>query len=140
MQKTNENIFPFDLTGNFKPECKGCPALDVDMATMSANGESIVVLLCANEPVCTMLEQRPAAQDAGINPGARVWFANGQTGVIKELAICDTSTTPIVRIAKYLGDDAYEVTHSISDIGKVVFLKPEDIQTDQKAEAEHEER
>lgn len=139
MQNTNESTFPFNLTGYFMPECEDCPAIDVEATvTAGSDGKMTVLLQCANEAICLMLKSRPAPQDTGISPGARVWFANGQTGVIKELAICNTSTMPIVRIAKYLDDEAYEVTHSISDIGKTVFLKPEDIQADREAEAEHE--
>jgi len=121
----DKDTFPFLLSGDFKDACIGCAALNVSgkiSYLTDDEGQEVprLNLSCANRTVCEALEHRPERAPR-CSPGDLVWFANGQTGKIKELVFRGYED-PVIRCDKRLDDADYEVEYSLDDLGSAIFL------------------
>lgn len=126
----DKDTFPFLLSGDFKDACVGCEALNVTgkiSYLTDDEGQEVprLNLSCANRTVCEALEHRPEKAPR-CNPGDLIWFANGQTGKIKELAFCGCGA-PVIRCVKRLDDEGYEVEYGMNDLGSVIFLSQSEL-------------
>lgn len=118
-------------------KCVGCPAMKAQVGVRSdhPNSDLLVGLRCENEEVCNALEERRWASLLPCAPGDALYFMNGQTGRVMEIAF-DGNSAPLIRCVKLIGSNPYESCFRADEIGKSVFLSREEHKA--KTEVNHE--
>lgn len=115
---------PVTCKSRLVEKCLGCTAMKLQSSAHIGDDGITIELHCENEVVCDALEDRRWASFLPCDPGDDLYFANGQTGRVEEVAFCIGSDVPVVRCQKFIGDTSYDMTFSSDDLGKTVFLSP----------------